>query len=155
VLDWLTVGYPFASLWRYVLYNVFYGVSSSFGTEPWNYYLLGELALWGSGVAFLMLVVGLGAWRMPALLVAAAIILAEHSAIGHKEYRFIYPAVLLAMVLAGIGLAQLADWGAQVLRRHAIARGAAVGCAVLVLGYWSAVAFHAWSSETMVALRQQ
>jgi phosphatidylinositol glycan class B len=34
VLDTLTLGYPFASVWRYVLYNVFYGVSSTFGSSP-------------------------------------------------------------------------------------------------------------------------
>jgi hypothetical protein len=43
MLDTLTLGYPFASIWRYLLYNVFYGVSSTFGVEPWPYYLLGEL----------------------------------------------------------------------------------------------------------------
>ncbi len=155
VLDWLTLGYPFASVWRYVLYNLFYGVSSGFGTEPWNYYLLGELGLWGGGAAFLVLVVGLGAWRMPALLVAAATIIAVHSGIGHKEYRFIYPAMLLAMVLAGIGLAQLAYWGEEVLRRRGIVRGAAAACAVLVSGYWGIVAYNVWTGATMVGLRQQ
>ena len=156
VLDWLTIGYPFASLWRYVLYNIFYGVSSGFGTEPWYYYVLGELGLWGGGALFLLVVVGLGAWRMPLLLVAAAIILAEHSAIEHKEYRFIYPVMLLAMILAGIGLAQLAQWGEDMLRRRDIVRrGAAAVCAIVLLGYWSAVAVHVWSNPTMFALRGQ
>lgn len=48
VLDTVTLGFPFASIWRYVLYNVFYGVSGTFGIEPWPYYFLGEL---GSGAA--------------------------------------------------------------------------------------------------------
>src|SRR5947207_8565434 len=38
-LDWLTLGYPLASLWRNVLYNVIDGVSADFGTAPWNSYL--------------------------------------------------------------------------------------------------------------------
>jgi phosphatidylinositol glycan class B len=155
VLDWATLGYPFASVWRYVLYNIFYGVSSGFGTQPWNYYLLGELGLWTGGAAFVVLLVGLGAWRMPVLLVAAVTIIAVHSGIGHKEYRFIYPAMQLTMILAGVGLAQLADWGATVLRRRGIERGAVAASAVLVLGYWGVVAFNVWTGPTMLGLRQQ
>jgi len=45
ILDTLTLGYPFASIWRYVLYNIFYGVSATFGVEPWRYYLLGEIGV--------------------------------------------------------------------------------------------------------------
>jgi GPI mannosyltransferase 3 len=90
MLDALTLGSPLASAWRYFLYNVYYGVSSTFGVEPWNYYLLGELGVWGGACATLLLLATLGALRMPLLLVVAVSILATHSTIAHKEYRFIY-----------------------------------------------------------------
>jgi phosphatidylinositol glycan class B len=111
VLDTLTLGYPFASVWRYVLYNVFYGVSSTFGVESWPYYLLGELGVWGGAGATMLLLTAIGACRLPLLLVVAVVILAVHSGIGHKEYRFIYPAIVPLTVLAGVGLAQMASWG--------------------------------------------
>src|SRR5438105_7930092 len=63
-LDWLTLGYPLASLWRNVLYNVIDGVSADFGTAPWNSYLLGELGLWGAAGLSIVLAAVLGARRL-------------------------------------------------------------------------------------------
>jgi len=105
IFDWLTLGYPLASLWRNVLFNVLYRVSADFGTEPWSYYLIGEFGLWAGGMVFLLLLAGLGARRAPVLLIAAVTVIVVHSGIAHKEYRFIYPAILLLTTLAGIGLA--------------------------------------------------
>ncbi len=156
ILDALTLGYPLASLWRYVLYNVNYGVSSTFGVEPWNFYLLGELGVWSGACGTLLLLALVGAWRMPLQLVVAVIILAVHSGIAHKEYRFIYPAILLVTVLAGLGLAQMASWGQDWL----IGRGkprtiAAVASTILALGWWCAASFQVWTGATLSAHRQR
>ena len=43
----------------------------------------------------------------------AIVILGVHSGIAHKEYRFIYPAIVPLTVLAGVGLAQMASWGRE------------------------------------------
>src|SRR5207302_4018681 len=102
MLDWLTLGYPFASLWRNILFNVIDGVSGEFGTEPWHYYLSGELGLWGGAGLFVLIAAALGARRLPVLLAAAVTIVVVHSGFAHKEYRFIYPAIVLLMVLAGL-----------------------------------------------------
>ena len=154
VLDWATLGYPFASLWRNFLFNVVDGVSTSFGTAPWNYYLLGETALWGSAGLFVLLAVLLGARRLPLLLAAAIAIVAVHSGFAHKEYRFIYPAAVLAMVLAGLGVAQLTEWAAAWLARQGVAKPiAAATCALLLTGYSGALMFRVWTGETMVHLR--
>jgi phosphatidylinositol glycan class B len=156
VLDWLTLGYPLASLWRNVLYNVLDGVSSDFGTAPWNSYLLGELGLWGSGGLFLVLAAMLGARVLPVLLAAAAAIVAVHSGFAHKEYRFIYPAVLLIMVLAGLGIGQLTEWGAEWLVRRGMKRHlAGAACAVLLLSYSGVLMLGVWTSPTMVQLRSR
>ena len=37
-LDAITWDYPFESLWRNLTYNIFYGVSAYYGTEPWYFY---------------------------------------------------------------------------------------------------------------------
>ena len=156
MLDWLTLGYPLASLWRNVLFNVVDGVSADFGTAPWSSYLVGELGLWGGAGLFIVLAAVLGARRLPILLAAAIVIVAVHSGIGHKEYRFIYPAVLLLMVLAGLGVGQLTEWGAEWLggrgvRRH-IAEGA---CAALLLAYAGFLTFGIWTNPTMAQLRSR
>jgi GPI mannosyltransferase 3 len=154
ILDTVTLGYPLASVWRYFVYNVYYGASSTFGVEAWNFYLLGELGVWGGGAATLLLLAALGARRMPLLLAAAVTILAVHSAIAHKEYRFIYPAVLLVMVLAGIGLAQVAVWGRDwLLDRGLQKRTATAGPAAVALGWWCLVSLHVWTGATLTAYR--
>src|SRR5204862_5956831 len=103
VVDWLTLGYPFASIFRNLFYNIHLGVSSGFSVEPWFFYLLGELGVWLAGAPLVLLLIGVGARRMPLLLAAALTIVAVPMAVPHKEYRFIYPAVALLMMLAAIG----------------------------------------------------
>jgi hypothetical protein len=155
ILDTLTLGYPFASVWRYVLYNVWYGVSSTFGVEPWQYFLLGELGVWGGGAATVLLLAALGAWRLPLLLLVTVVVFGVHSGIAHKEYRFIYPAIVPLAVLAGVGLAQMATWG----RDWLIARGmsedlAMLAGAALASAWWGAASFQVWNGATLTALRQ-
>jgi len=154
ILDAITLGYPFASLWRYVVYNLYYGVSSTFGIEPWNYYLLGELGVWGGACATILLLAALGASRIPLLLVVAVSILATHSAIAHKEYRFIYPAVLLVIVLAGIGLAQIASWGMHRLRAASVSETVAASvCTTLALIAWALASLMVWTGPTLASFR--
>ncbi len=149
LLDALTLGYPFASLWRYLDYNLFYGVSSLFGVMPWDYYLRYELALWQGALLPLTALAIVGAMRRPLLLAAAVLIIASHSAIPHKEIRFIYPAAVLLAALAAIGLAQLAAWG------RARYRGPVAGtaCAMLCASYGCFLAYLGWTGETMAGLR--
>lgn len=155
-LDWVTLGYPLASVWRNFLYNIVEAVSAGFGTEPWSYYLLGEIGLWNGGTVFLLIAAALGARRLPVLAAAAVAILAVHSGIAHKEYRFIYPAVLMLTVLAGLGVGQLTEWGAEWLRRQGISKYlAGAVCAALLLGYFGFLMFRVWSSDTMLALRHR
>jgi hypothetical protein len=156
VLDTLTLGYPFASVWRYLLLNIYYGVSASFGVEPWPYYFLGELGVWGGAVATVLLLTMIGSWRLPLLLVVAAVILAVHSGIAHKEYRFIYPAIVLSTVLAGVGLAQMASWGRNwLIGRGATETPAAVGSAAFAVAWWSLASLQIWNGPTLTAHRQR
>jgi hypothetical protein len=156
ILDAATLGYPFASIWRYVVYNLYYGVSSTFGVEPGSYYLLGELGVWGGACATLLVLTTLGALRMPLLLVVAVSIFATHSAIAHKEYRFIYPTVLLLMVLSSIGLAQIADWARDWLIDRGKARTVAILASnALALGWWCLASYQVWNGPTLTGHRQR
>jgi hypothetical protein len=81
----------------------------------------------------------IGALQAPQPFVAAVLIAMTYSIFGHKELRFIYPAILLAVILSGIGLAQLVSWISEVLRdrgwtwRSAIVVPSAIALAVVVL----------------------
>jgi GPI mannosyltransferase 3 len=134
---------------------VYYGVSATFGVEPWTYYLLGEIGVWGGACATVLLLALLGARRMPLLLVLALVILTLHSVIAHKEYRFIYPAVSLVTVLAGIGLAQMMGWGRDWLIGRGMSENlAARAGAALALAWWGAASFQVWNGATLTALRR-
>ena len=153
-VDWLTLGYPFASVWRNLFYNVYLGVSSGFSVEPWYFYLVGELGVWLAATPVLLFLVGLGARRMPLLLVATLTILAVHMGVAHKEYRFIYPAVVLMSVLAAIGLAELARQGARWLAERGLRQAVAAAlAAVLLAGIWGAIALGVWSNGALALLR--
>jgi phosphatidylinositol glycan class B len=153
ILDTATIGYPLAALWRYVSYNVYYGVSSSFGVEPWYYYLGVELGVWRYTAPLLLLLAILGARRLPLLFAVAVTIVTVHSSIPHKEYRFIYPALVPLMLLAGTGLAELARWGThqqQVNSSRAAAMRVSIATA---LGVWAIVSFIVWTGPTLAGLR--
>jgi GPI mannosyltransferase 3 len=104
LLDWLTWGGWFHSAAAYWRYNWVQGHGALFGASPPGYYLR---VLWTSmpAVAAVLLPAALlGARRAPALGAAVALFLAVHSAIPHKELRFILPVLPAAMALAGVGL---------------------------------------------------
>lgn len=105
LLDRLTWGGWFHSAAAYWQYNWVQGRGALFGVSPPSYYLR---TLWTSmpAVAALMVpAVLLGALRAPALAATVALFLGVHSAIPHKELRFILPVLPAAMALAGVGLA--------------------------------------------------
>jgi hypothetical protein len=154
IVDMATLGSPLASVWRYVAYNVFYGVSGTFGTEPWNFYLLGEHELWRGALGAMLGLALLGAWRYPRLLVYALAIVVTHSLIGHKEYRFIYPAIVLMSVLTGIGVAQLSVWACEWLRGKGVVPIVATALpALAILAYGALLMIEIWSGPTVTALR--
>ncbi len=108
MLDWYSWGQPFRSFWLNVYLNIFLNVAQhEYGSAPPGYFVFMLMVdwLWALPV-FLFLV-----WRARRLLplpaTAALIIVVVHSLIVHKEYRFIFPALALAVPVAGVGLAVL------------------------------------------------
>jgi GPI mannosyltransferase 3 len=132
-IDVATWGWPGESLWRNVLINLWYGVSTHWGVQPWYYYVDTILAYWGAATAVMVVLARFGALRLPALAVVALVIFVVHSAVGHKEFRFIYPALLLTVISAGLGLAQVVDWIAGFALRGMAERAALRAAAVPVL----------------------
>ncbi len=120
-VDWLSWGYPFESLWRNVVANLYYGAQHAFGVLPFYWYVAIVVEYWTGFAALMLLLCLIGARRLPQPLVAAVVISLTLSLIGHKEFRFIYPALLPVTIVAGVGLAQIAAW----VREALVARGSA------------------------------
>ena len=129
VLDTLTWGTPFQSVWLNVVRNTMQGVSSSWSTQPWQYYLEFEAEVWQVAI-FLGVFAVLGARQAPSLALMAAVVLITHSLVPHKEYRFIYLALAAAPILIGLGMSTVVGW---VAARSGMASAQAVMAIMLLL----------------------
>lgn len=97
LLDWLTWGAPWHSVWKYFEFNILSGGSEKFGTKPWWWYLptlagmVPLLLAWhfGRGLARRDLLVGSFAFYLGVVMVLA-----------HKEIRFLAPLLPLFVALA-------------------------------------------------------
>lgn len=86
------------------------GRAAEFGTEgPLFYPRLIGLALGVAAPAIIAAALLAGRRYWP-LILAAAVNLAVHTAIDHKEYRYIWVTVFMILVLAAIGSVNIADW---------------------------------------------
>ncbi len=104
-LDWMTWGVPFYSPVAYIYANAG-GVASMFGRAPASFYVNFELQQWSWAAVLIVPTALLGARRMPLLAVAGMVVLLTFSLIGHKEYRFVYPALPFLFILAGVGTSE-------------------------------------------------
>jgi hypothetical protein len=130
VADWITWGTPFASYVRAVAVNLGAGKASVYGVQPSSWYLIVVATIWG---LFLPVVVVLCAvrWRRSWLWIGfAAVELAVHSAIPHKEYRFVFPALAALVIVAALGSADLlVRFGS----RHSVVRpGVGIGATAVL-----------------------
>ncbi len=107
LLDWATWGFPFHTLWQNFAINVIEDKASQYGTRPIYWYLLFYANAWPGLVAVMFGLLAVGSRRAPLMLVVPLVIVLSHSLIGHKEYRFVYPALPFLMALASIGSAEL------------------------------------------------
>ena len=106
IVDTATWGQPFGSILTNFTVNAFGGRASAYGTSPALWYLTLLNTRWGLVLAVMAPLIGFGAARKPLLLVVAVVIIAGHSFIPHKEYRFIVPAIACLVVLAGLGIGE-------------------------------------------------
>ena len=95
-----------------------------------------------------------GAVRMPALVLAAAVTLLEHTLVPHKEVRFIYLTIAAAPVLIGLGLELVCDLRRRLDRRAAAAGAATFLLASACLSWWTATETLGprWQSERSYTL---
>jgi len=107
VVDAFTWSYPFQSFWQNVWVNVVLGKSEQYGVSPWYGYLSFLRNSWSWALVPITLLAIVGARRSPILAWLVIVIVLSHSVLAHKEYRFIYPALPMILILAGLGTAEL------------------------------------------------
>ena len=130
-LDHATWGAPWHSYVNNYVFNVVHGISANFGTKP-AYWYLEALAISSGGLFAATLAWALLRPRAVALpfLCLIALLLA-HSAIGHKEYRFVSTAV----ALFGVLLAVLVDSAIETRVSRVRQRFAACAVAAVLAGF--------------------
>ncbi len=133
LLDWVTWGAPFQSIWLNFICNSLDGVSSAMGTEPLSFFPAYLTTTFRPAPVFVFLAV-FGATRAPALAIAALGVVAVHMAVPHKEVRFIYLALAILPVLIGLGAACVVQVVVDRVRAESMAW---LGAPLLLLGGWA------------------
>ncbi len=103
LLDWVTLGSSFQSVWLNFVINAVQGRAALYGTSPVFGFLQFYLAAWPVFIIAMPFLLEAGMRRAPLLLTVPLVIVVAHSLIEHKEYRFVYPALPFLLTLASIG----------------------------------------------------
>lgn len=130
-VDWMTWSYPWQSYIRNYSANLVSGPGKMWSsTQPWYWYAGIVLVLLGPAVLLLFH----GVRRSPFLAIFCAIVIVSHSAISHKEIRYIYPILAPALTLASMGVVDLLGEISSGIRLLSNSKGIiAVGIAVLLI----------------------
>jgi hypothetical protein len=103
LVDKLTMGDWFHSPLTCFQANIGEGVAAKFGVFSWSRYCTWIWHHLLQVSPLLLPLIVLGAFREPRLACAVLLAVVGHSAIGHKEYRFIWPVFPLALLLVARG----------------------------------------------------
>lgn len=125
-IDAFTWGAPFAAFLNYMDFNLA-ASADYFGSAGPLFYAQTSFSVAGPAQAVLLAGFLLGARRMPGAFALVVLYALVHSAIPHKEMRFLYAVLPIATAVSAIGLAWLIE---KAPRPKLVATGAA-----LVLGF--------------------
>lgn len=130
VLDAITWGAAFQSIWLNFERNSVEGIATAISTEPTGYYL-SYLTIALIPLPLMLGLAAVGATRFSALAIAAVTTLVMHSLLPHKEVRFVYLAIASAPILIGLGASHVLWRMKARFGSRAITVGA---CSFLALG---------------------
>jgi GPI mannosyltransferase 3 len=133
LLDFLTLGSPFQSIWWNFWLNIVANISVDFGTETWAFIVAVPFLLWGGAAPIILFGAAVGARRAVLPLLVAGTIFATHMVIAHKEVRFLFPALPLLLTLAGIATADIVVKIRQSFPQGPISPGSVT---ILALLFW-------------------
>lgn len=99
---------PFLWAWNNFSANIIENRAASFGSLPPTYYLMEIIFRVGPGIVLLVPAAIYAGRRYYPLHIGLTVHVLLHSLIGHKEFRFIWPALLTLVIVAAIGAAGVA-----------------------------------------------
>lgn len=149
LVDWATWGVPFGSVLRNFAVNIFEARSHRYGVSGATWYVHELWRHWGWALPVLGGLALVGARREPLSLVVALVVVLVHSAVAHKEYRFVFPALPLFVFVAALGSARLASLARPWLAARAIEPATPVSRTVALA--LTAVAWVATSATLVVS----
>jgi hypothetical protein len=107
VADWISWSAPFYSYFEAIRINLFEAKASMFGVKPPYWFVERVAQVWGGAFPILLALILARARRSKLWVGVALAIIASHSAIPHKEYRFIFPALACLIIVAAMATADL------------------------------------------------
>jgi hypothetical protein len=113
--------------------NIAQGRAAEFGEEGPGYYPRMIYLALGPAIPAIVMAALLAGRRYWPLMLALVVNLVVHTAIGHKEYRFVWLSMFLILVLAGIGSVNGLDW---VLGRLPSRRRAGLAALLVLCAGW-------------------
>jgi GPI mannosyltransferase 3 len=107
VADWIAWGSPFHSQLEAFRINVLQNKASLYGAKPRYWYAVQLFQIWGVAAPVILALAATRLRKSLLWLLVAAAIVASHSLIPHKEYRFVFPAYACIVIVAAWGSADL------------------------------------------------
>lgn len=119
IVDAITWRYPFRSVWNYFAINILSGKAAKYGLLPFDAFWEYFASVWSMALVPILLLAVRGSRGRWPLMVAAIVTFFVHSCVGHKEYRFDYPVVVIVIILASLGMADvLAELCGKLRKAH-------------------------------------
>lgn len=106
-VEWLWWGIPFRGHWGYLTMEFVHGASTYFGREPVTFFAKNYVLIYGAALPAIALLAYWGARTAPVLPVTALALVIPFHLVGHKEYRFLVPAIPVLVMLMGLATADL------------------------------------------------
>ena len=134
LLDWVTWDRPFQSTVIQLRFNLIWSGGERWGVSPPSFFL--RTMLDTNGLAVLVLLLGFlaGLARTWPVAVPALLFFALHSAVSHKELRFLYPVLPLFLMGAAVGLAALIERAPWLRKRPQETAAVVAGALLLAFG---------------------
>jgi phosphatidylinositol glycan class B len=109
IADWLYWGAPFSSYVAALRIDLIDGKASIYGVESPAFFLEQLSDIWAGALPAMAALILLRARPSALWITAALVIIAVHTAIPHKEYRFVVPAFACLALVAAMGSADLIE----------------------------------------------
>lgn len=148
LLDFLTWGSPFHSVWHYLLRGVFEKFGGGYAADAGspNAYIRLILSAWTPRALALAFLAAIGAFRVPLLAIVAVVVVETHAVFANVEYRYLCCALLIFPILMGMGATYICNVARGIAHAHVLrGRSVTIVTGAVILTYAAAASYVAAS----------